>query len=483
VRVLFAAAEIYPLLKTGGLADVAAALPGALHKQGVEIRLVMPAYRGVIEQLQQSEVVGELRIREQPVRLLAGNHPETGVPIILVDIPGLFDRDGGPYIDAAGFNFGDNAWRFATFCEAVAQIAIGAAGDALAADIVHLNDWHTGLVPLYLPKVANRPRCVFTIHNLAYQGIFDRWTFDLLGLAESLWHPDALEVCGNFSFLKAGLLYADVLTAVSPSYAREIQTAELGEGLDDLLRARSPNLTGILNGIDDLIWNPAKDSLLDYSFDARKLKAGKLANKRALQRRMGLKKSDAPILAMISRLAYQKGADALLAAVAELSLMRLQIVILASGDRYLEDKFAAWAAHKPSQIAVSKYYTEELAHLIEAGADMLIMPSRYEPCGLNQMYSQRYGTIPLVRRIGGLADSVDGLDSCQPTGIHFENTDPQGVLFAVRKGCELYLQPKLWRKMQVAGMSRDWSWRKSAAEYLQIYAALGQPLNKSEAAA
>jgi starch synthase len=475
VRVLFAASEVYPLAKTGGLADVAAALPAALRERGVDVRVIMPAYRGVAAKLHDLVEVASLAIRGQPGRLLSGVHPSSGLPMLLYDAPGLFDRDGSPYADGNGWTYLDNAWRFASFCEAVAQVACGAVAADLAADIVHLNDWHTGLVPVYLAGFTPRPRTLMTIHNLAYQGEFDRHQFDVLGLPDSLWHPGAAEFHGNFSFLKTGLQLADALTTVSPSYAREIQTAEFGEGLDGVLRDRAAVLTGILNGIDEAVWNPATDPLIEQRYDAASVVPGKRANKRALQRDLGLYVGDDPLLAFIGRLAYQKGADTLLAARDALSELPLQVVILASGDYGLEQGFRDWAAAMPWRIAFSSAYDERLAHRIEAGADMLIMPSRFEPCGLNQMYSQRYGTVPLVRRVGGLIDSVDDIRREAATGIHFEHADAGGVAYAVRTAVGLYGRPDVWRRMQATGMARDWSWTPSAARYLDIYRSLLGP--------
>lgn len=469
MNVLFAAAEVYPLAKTGGLADVAAALPAALQGQGAQVRVIMPAYRGVAARVRELTTLATLEVRGIPMRLLGGSHPDHGVSMLLLDAPGLYDRAGTPYAGLDGVAYADNAFRFACFCEAIARVAMGGVVVDFAADIVHLNDWHTGLVPLFLAQHAQRPRTLFTIHNLAYQGVYSQQQYVELGLPGALFHPGALEFWGGFSFLKAGLVLADALTTVSPTYAREIQTPEFGEGLDGVLRQRAEDLTGILNGIDLAVWNPATDVLIEQRYDVTTLEAGKRANKRALQRELGLASSDLPLLGFIGRLAHQKGADALLAARAELTAMPLQVVILASGDPGLERGFRDWATAMPERVAVSASHDERLAHRIEAGADMFIMPSRFEPCGLNQMYSQRYGTIPLVRRVGGLADSVAGLDSAAPSGIHFENSDAGGVIYALRRACELYAQPEIWRQMQCTGMSRDWSWTHAARRYLALY--------------
>ena len=472
MNVLFASAEVFPLTKTGGLADVAAALPAALKALGVNVRVIMPAYRGLAERLRDVSSLGQVEVHGQRMQLIGGFHPDNGVPMLLLDAPALYARDGSPYTDRSGQPHADNALRFACFCEAVARIGQGAVGAGLAADIVHLNDWHTGLVPVYLDTGAARPRTLFTIHNLAYQGIYDLAEYRRLGLPETLWHPGALEFYSGFSFMKAGLVLADRLSTVSPSYAREIQTPQFGERLDGVLRQRAGDLCGILNGIDPEVWNPASDPLIEQRYDATSVVAGKHANKRALQRDLGLEASDDPLLAFIGRLAYQKGADALLAARPELSGLPLQIVILASGDPALERDFQDWATAVPERVAVRASYDEALAHRIEAAADMLIMPSRFEPCGLNQMYSLAYGTIPLVRNVGGLADSVADIDSAEPTGIVFRHSDAGGVGHAVRTACERYAQPEVWRRMQQAGMAQRWEWQTSAMRYVDIYRSL-----------
>lgn len=475
MRVLFAAAEVYPLAKTGGLADVAAALPAALQDLGVCVCTVMPAYPGVRERLRAPRELGVMLVRGHRLRLWAGGHPDSGVPMLLVDAPGLFERAGSYY------GHPDDAQRFGIWCAAVAAIADGSALSvdapalceswpaATAADVVHLNDWHTGLVPQYLRPGPRRPRCLFTIHNLAYQGCFGRSDYDALGLPAHAWHPRGLEFYGKFSFLKAGLLGSDLLTTVSPSYAREIQTPEFGEGLDGVLRERATRLHGILNGIDTKVWDPTGDPLIAMRYDLGTLEAGKAANRRALQTELGLDVVDLPVLGFIGRLARQKGADALLAARAELAQLPVQIAVLASGDAELERGLQDWAAHAPGQFAVRLAYDEGLAHRIEAGSDMFLMPSRYEPCGLNQMYSQRYGTIPLVRRVGGLADSVIDYRDDAPTGVHFEHSDAGGVSYAVRTALSLYAQPERWRSMQINGMRHDWGWPVSARRYLALY--------------
>ncbi|MEW6167329.1 MAG: glycogen synthase GlgA [Pseudomonadota bacterium] len=472
MRVLFAASEALPYSKTGGLADVAQALPSALQALGVDVRLLTPAYRHALSRLHDAREIASLGVRGHPLRVLEGRAPGDLHTSWLLDCPELYARDGTPYVDADGRDHADNPLRFAVFCEAIARLAAGAV-PGWRADCVHLNDWQTGLAPLYLPA-AGRPRTVFTIHNLAYQGVYDRDTYDALGLPPQHWHMRALEFHGRFSFLKAGLVFADVLTTVSPSYAREIQTAEQGHGLDGVLRERAAALHGLLNGIDDAVWNPATDPALDMRYDRCSFALGKAANRSALRSALGLADDSSLLVGVISRLAYQKGTDLLLAARAQLRELPLQLVVLGSGERAQEQALRAWAAGEPERVAVHIGYDEALAHRINAGADCILMASRYEPCGLNQMYAQRYGTVPIVRRVGGLADTVvDATDAAladgSATGIQFEHADVGGLLYGLRRALELYAQPQVWRALQRAGMRRDFSWRHAAQAYVALY--------------
>ena len=470
-RVLFAVAELFPLIKTGGLADVAAALPAALAELGIDVRIALPAYPGLREQLRDLHAAGSLALERTSFALWQGRHPHSGVAVLLFDAPVLFDRPGNPYLDPAGRDQPDNALRFAAFCQAVAAVARGYAGSALAADLVHLNDWHTGLVPLYLGEPIQRPRSLFTIHNLAYQGLFERADFDALGLPAALWRPQGIEFWGRFSFLKAGLHFADALTTVSPRYAEEIRTPAFGEGLDGILRDRADVLHGILNGIDVVLWNPRTDAALPRRYGEEDVAAGKAENKRALQQALGLEEDPAALLLVfIGRLVEQKGADALLAARSVFEQRPVQLALLGSGDPALQRAFGEWAQQRPQQIAVQIGYDEALAHRLTAAADAQIMPSRYEPCGMNQMYAQRYGAVPLVRRVGGLADSVAGLDAAQPSGIQFEHSDAGGVRYALDTALELFHRPQRWRQLQHNGMGRDFSWQGSARRYVELYA-------------
>lgn len=478
-RVLFAAAEAVPLSKTGGLADVAHALPRALHALGHDSRVVTPAYRGTRERL-----VGA---RRHPAILLRGmsftiweGFAEAGGPLIwLVDCPELFLRDGAPYTDALGREYPDNAWRFGLFGELVALLAGGRAGIAWLPEIVHLNDWHTGLAAVWLTRVAGRPGIVYTIHNLAYQGNFPRADFDRLGLPPELWYHEALEFYGQFSFMKAGLVMADALTTVSPTYAREIQTPAFGERMDGVLRRRAESLTGIANGIDVDIWNPATDPHLAHCYDATSVMAGKRANKAALQRRLGLVEAeDVPLLGLIGRLAWQKGADLVLQAAPWIEEHGIAVAMVGSGDRASEQAFADWTRRLPGQVAARIGYDESLAHLIEAGADFFLMPSRYEPCGLNQMYGQRYGTVPVARRTGGLADTVvdasaTNLADGTATGVLFDYADVSGVTLGLTRALELMRDPQVWSELQLAGMRQDFSWVRAAREYVTLFERVG----------
>ncbi|GAC1631149.1 MAG: glycogen synthase GlgA [Nevskia sp.] len=480
-KVLFASSEVVPLAKTGGLADVAAALPAALGRLGVDVRTVMPAYRGCREQLRNVKTLGTFKVREQRLEIVEGRLPDSAALVWLVDCPDLYARDGDPYHDSQHRPWGDNAWRFACFAEAVARLALGEGNGGWIADAVHCNDWQTGLVPALLSRAAQPPRTLFTIHNLAYAGLFPRAEFDLLGLPPAWWSPEGVEFHGRWSMLKAGLVYSDVITTVSPTYAREIQTPAFGCGFEGLLRHLSGKLQGILNGIDDEVWNPARDSLLVQAYGLDDVDRGKRANRRALQAELGLAADDeAIVIGMVGRLADQKGTDLVLAALPQLLDLPIQIALLASGDKAQEAAFTLAAGLAPRRIGVRIAYDERLAHRIEAGADAFLMPSRFEPCGLNQMYSQRYGTIPVVRRVGGLADTVidatpDALHAGTATGVVFEHADVPGLRDGVQRAVALIRDPRTRRSVQSAGMKKDFSWALSARQYRDLYGAARKP--------
>ena len=474
-RVLFASAEALPFSKTGGLADVAQALPKALAALGADLRLLTPAYAGALEQLREARCMARFEVRGMAMSVWEGCLESSNHPVWLLDCPPLYVRPGGPYGDEHGRDHADNAWRFGCFSEAIAILALGAAQTAWTPDLVHLNDWHTGLAAMWLSRSSSRPRLLFTIHNLAYQGQFGRSDFDALGLPAELWRPDALEFHGGFSFMKAALRYSDALTTVSPGYAREIQTSAAGEQLDGLLCERADALQGILNGIDTDIWNPATDTHLMTTYDARTVVEGKRANKRALQQELGLAEAgDRPLFGVIARLVHQKGADLLFSADSQLEAAGAQLVVLGAGDPQLEAAFTRWHEQAPGRVEIRIGYDERLAHRIEAGADFFLMPSRFEPCGLNQMYSQRYGTVPIVHRTGGLADSVEDLgssvnDASTGTGILFDHADAGGLRYGIEQALALYRDAPRLRRIQHSGMHRDFSWMGAARAYLHEY--------------
>jgi starch synthase len=476
MKVLFVASEAHPLVKTGGLGDVCGSLPAALQSLGVDVRLLLPGYHDALRALGDIRHVARLAVPPltHPVRLLEGILPDTAVTVWLVDFPPAYDRPGNPYHDAHGGAWPDNAARFALLARVAVAIAERRAGLSWQPDVVHCHDWQSGLVPALLSLEPARPSTVFTIHNLAYQGRFAADMLGALALPYSFWSPEGLEFYGELSFMKGGLVYADRITTVSPTYAREIQTPEFGEGLDGLLRHRAARLTGILNGIDDAIWNPARDPHLAARFSAGK-PAGKQRNKAALQKRFGLPvKSGIPLIGMVGRLAHQKGVDLFLAALPQLMEHDLQFAILGSGDGTLQTALRDAAVTYRERLAVHIGYDEPTAHCIEGGADLFLMPSRFEPCGLNQLYSLRYGTVPIVRRVGGLADTVvdatpENIAAGTATGISFAGAEPRELVAAVERGLALYHKPATWKKVMAAAMSQDFSWRHSAAEYRRLY--------------
>lgn len=476
MRVLFAASEVFPLAKTGGLADVCGSLPRALQKLGHEVVIVLPAYPQARDRLAAREPVvplADLPGVELPgVELIPGRLPDGGPRVLLVDAPHWFERPGGPYGDAAGRDWPDNAERFHGFARALEAIALNRTGLDWRPDLVHCHDWQTGLVPALLSLEANRPATVFTVHNQCYLGRFGRTQFDALGLPAAWWHPEALEFYGDFSFLKAGLVFADQLTTVSPTYARELQRPEYGCGLDGLLRRRAGDFTGILNGIDTEVWNPATDPLLAQRYEAADVDAGKRANKAAVQAELGLPAAAEPLLVLVSRLVEQKGIDLIVELMARWRDRPLQWALLGSGEPRWEAQLRALAAAVPEQVAVRIGYDEGLAHRLEAAGDFFLMPSRFEPCGLNQMYSQRYGTIPVVHRTGGLADSVvdvfaagDGIG----TGLVFTPPEVDALAAALERGLALQRNPAAWTALRRSAMAVDVSWRRSAQSYVEVY--------------
>lgn len=484
-KVLFVASEAHPLVKTGGLGDVAGSLPVALRSLRTDVRLLLPAYRDTLTHAGKLKHVVTLTVPglESPVKILEGKLPGTPVIVWLVDFPPAYDRPGNPYLDPHGQPWADNAMRFALLAHVAAALALGRTTLKWRPDVVHCHDWQTGLVPVLLAQEKMRPATLFSIHNLSYQGLFSHQTFTMLALPHNLWSPEALEFHGQLSFMKGGLVFADQLTTVSPTYAREIQTPEFGDGLDGLLRYRAARLTGILNGIDDTEWNPARDACISRPYSLRRL-GNKITNKLALQRELGLPPDAAtPLIGMIGRLVQQKGIDLVLDALPALMHRPLQLVLLGSGESGYEDALRQHVTRFADRFAVRIGYDEGLAHRIEAGSDMFLMPSRFEPCGLNQLYSQRYGTVPIVRRVGGLADTVvdatdENIINDKATGIVFQEAHAGTLLDSVDRALALWRDTDRWKRIMIAGMRQDFSWGHSAAEYLQLYKRLHRPAPK-----
>jgi starch synthase len=475
MKVLFATSEAHPLAKTGGLADVSGALPVALQEIGVDARVLLPGYPSALEKAENLSRVFRIKLPEHgKTALLRGTFPGTGVPVYLIEHAGYYGREG-LYQDKSGKDWPDNALRFGLLSQFAAWLAGPKTPLDFRPDVLHCNDWQTGLAPAYLryEKTGSRPT-VFSIHNIAYQGIFPHDTLKKLGLPQESFSIDGMEYYGNISFLKAGLFYSSHITTVSPTYAREIQTDAFGMGMQGLLAARSNDLSGILNGIDMREWNPASDPNLYTPYSADNL-AGKTANKMSLQGELGLQyDAKAPLLGMISRLTQQKGSDVVIEAVPQLLQLGAQFAVLGGGDAKLEAAWRKLAAAHPGRIAVKIGYNEGLAHRIEAGADIFLMPSRFEPCGLNQMYSQRYGTPPVVHKVGGLADTVthatlENLANGKATGFVIDELDKDALVETISRALILYRHKLAWQKLMRNGMTRDYGWKHSAQQYLGVY--------------
>jgi starch synthase len=470
MRILMIASEAAPFAKTGGLADVAGALPRALARIGHTVDVLMPRYRGIKAGNPIGRVTVPLGGQVADASIYAVS--EGGTRVLFVEHAGYFDRD---YLyGAVGHDYPDNPERFAFLCRAALEWA-GSARERY--DVYHGHDWQAGLVPVFQrqigsPMVRGVP-CVFTIHNLAYQGIADASWLPRLGLGWEWMHINALEYWNRISLLKGGIVFSRVITTVSPRYAQEIQTPEYGFGFDGILQRRSDDLVGILNGIDYDHWDPARDPHLPEPYDVAHLE-GKLASRRALLEECGLPADPdrtRPLVGMISRLVDQKGFDLLADLSDELPRLNASFVLLGSGERRYEDLWLALAARHPDRVAARIGFDDRFAHRIEAGADLFLMPSRFEPCGLNQMYSSRYGTLPLVRATGGLYDTVHNFNPStgEGTGFTFEEYSSQALLSTLRWALQTYEDRPTWQRMQVAGMREDFSWDASAREYVKVY--------------
>jgi starch synthase len=488
LRILFATSECAPLVKTGGLGDVSAAFPATLKTLGLDARILLPGYRDVLAQLPDCRAVARIAASADfpAARLLEGQTP-SGVPLFALDCAELYDRAGGPYQDAAGSEWSDNALRFGLLSRVAALLGSAASPLRWQPDVIHCNDWQTGLAPAYLRYAAGaRAATLQTVHNLAYQGIFAPEFVAALGLPPACFTADGVEFYGKLSFLKSGLQLADAITTVSPTYALEIQSEPLGFGLHGLLAERRDSLSGILNGIDTGLWNPATDPLIAGRYDADTL-AAKAINKSALQRRLGLAPAPAiPLFAVVSRFSPQKGLDWLLAIAPRVLALPAQLAILGSGERPLEQSLHALALAHPQLVSTSIGFDESLAHLLEAGADAFLMPSRFEPCGMNQMYSQRYGTPPIVRSTGGLADTVTDctqatLAAGSASGFVFHEPSAQSLLAAIERAAGAWRDGATWRALQRNGMAKNFGWEASARRYAAIYARLAKKRNDAVA--
>ncbi|HHQ6617767.1 TPA: glycogen synthase GlgA [Serratia fonticola] len=473
MQVLHVCSEMFPLLKTGGLADVVGALPTAQIAAGADVRVLLPAFPDVRNGIPDTVLVAEIDSFAGRVSLRYGTYH--GVGVYLIDAPWLYDRPGSPYHDQSMYAYPDNHRRFALLGWMACELAKGL-DHYWRPKLVHAHDWHAGLACAYLAANGHPARSIFTVHNLAYQGLFSAHHMAELWLPSSFLNISGLEFYGQMSFLKAGLYYADHITAVSPTYAREITQPEFGYGMEGLLqeRQRQGRLSGILNGVDDKIWDPSHDARLAARYDADSLK-NKAKNKVHLQKAMGLQVDESlPLFAVVSRLTNQKGLDLVLEALPALLEQGGQLVLLGAGDAVLQQAFLAAAADYPEQVGVQIGYHDAFSHRIIGGADVILVPSRFEPCGLTQLYGLKYGTLPLVRRTGGLADTVvdcalENLADGTASGFVFDDCNAVALGNAIRRALVLWSRPRHWHHVQRHAMSLDFGWQVAAKEYLSLY--------------
>lgn len=485
MRVLYVTAEIFPLAKVGGLADVSAALPVSLRDQGIDVRLLLPGYPRAMDQaanLRIAAVIDDL-LGVGQVRIWKGKVPGGAVPLLLVECPSLFSRAGNPYQDEQGCDFVDNGLRFGLLGHIGAMVAAGEAGLPWRPDLVHVNDWHTALLPLMLRvRPEPQPPTLLAIHNLAYKGAFPADVLQRLAVPAAGRASAAIDCDNQVSFLKAGICAADQIVTVSPTYATEILTAEYGCGLDELLRSRSTAIHGILNGADYDIWDPACDPYLTVRYDPRDL-SKKQACKSAVQEEMGLAvEAEVPLVGFTSRLVWQKMPEIVLEALTALLSEGIQFALVGEGDRGHEAKFRELAAAYPGRVGVRIGYQETIAHRLLAGADMILNPARYEPCGLTAIYGMRYGTPPIARRTGGIIDTVvdaqpQNVVDGSATGFLFNDVNANEMVSCVRRALQLYRQKTAWHRIQIAGMRRDFGWARSARQYADLYRQMTEGLS------
>ncbi|MCJ8521325.1 starch synthase [Pseudorhizobium tarimense] len=475
MNVLSVASEIYPLIKTGGLADVVGALPLALKEHGVHTRTLIPGYPAVMRAVRDTSACLHYEDLLGHVATILEAHHE-GLDLLILDAPSLFDRPGGPYLDSNGQEYGDNWRRFAALSRAGADIALGAI-ETWRPDLVHVHDWQTGLLPAYLRYSGKpAPPSLMTIHNIAFQGRFGVDIFPHLDLPPDAYSIEGIEYWGGIGYLKAGVQAATAVSTVSPTYADEILTGEFGMGMEGVLASRAGDLHGIVNGIDAEVWNPERDPLIKANYGATSLKSrGK--NKQAVVERFGLEQDNGLLFCVVSRLTGQKGMDLLAECADGIVAQGGRLAVLGTGEPWLEDAFRHAAAHHPGRIAIITGYDEPLSHLMQAGSDAILIPSRFEPCGLTQLYGLRYGCIPVVTRTGGLNDTIidanpAALAAKVATGVSFAPTTTDGLRRAIARTFRLYANQKAWLGMQKQGMKSDVSWDKSASLYAQLYSML-----------
>ncbi len=474
ISVLSVASEAYPLVKTGGLGDVVGALPAALEAHDVTVTTLIPGYPRVMAAVKESAELHDWPdLLGAPARLLSG--ALGGHKLLVLDAPGYFAREGGPYGDPSGRDWDDNWRRFAAFARAAADLASGAV-KGFRFDVLHAHDWQAGLAPAYLrfaPAGGRVARSVMTIHNIAFQGRYDAGIFGSLALPDRAFAVDGVEYYGGVGFLKSGLEAADAITTVSPTYAAEILRPDFGMGLEGLIRTRQDRVSGIVNGIDPAVWNPAADAALPERYDAATLSA-RAANKRALETAFALEPGDGPLFCVITRLTWQKGMDVLADTVDALVAGGGRLALLGSGDPGIEQAFIAAAKRHPGRVAVRIGYDEALSHLMQGGADAILIPSRFEPCGLTQLYGLAYGCVPVVARTGGLADTIihandAALDARVATGIQFDAVTHESLARAIALAIRLHAIPERWTSLQRSGMAADFSWATSGRRYADLY--------------
>ena len=480
MKVLHVGAEIFPLIKTGGLADVLGALPQALIGQGADVRLLLPGLPAIADAVLHQKIVCQVGpcFGAARVTLRLGQMPYSQIPVYVIDAPLLYRRAGSPYQASDGSEWPDNVQRFALLGWIGAQLAAGALDPVWQPEVLHAHDWHAAMACAY---VAAHPPAnvasVFTVHNLAYQGLFPSADFSLLGLSSRFMSSTGLEFHQQLSFMKAGLKFADRITTVSATYAREIATHEFGFGLDGVIRGRGGDVSGVLNGVDGAIWDPSTDPGIAMRYSPAKL-AGKARCKAALQTELGLNtRADAPLFGVVSRLTSQKGLDLVLGALPALLKRGGQLALQGAGDSALEAAFVAVAKANPGDVAVRIGYDEALAHRLIAGSDAILVPSRFEPCGLTQLYGLRYGSVPVVRRVGGLADTVvdvsdDPLTADRSTGFTFDAATPAALDAAIERAITAHAEPERWQRLMMRGMAQDFSWDGAAQKYVALYAEL-----------